>query len=97
MFSVLEISILVVSGVMVAFINTFAGGGSIISISLFMVMGMSPFHANVANRLPVFFQTMASSYIFYKKKLLDLKRGFVIAIPMMMGSLVGANISVVIN
>ena len=97
MLSIVEISVLILSGVIVAFINTFAGGGSVISISLFMVMGMSPFHANVANRLPVFFQTMASSYIFYRKKLLDIKKGLIIGVPMIMGCLVGTNISVVVN
>ena len=97
MFSFVEILILILSGIIVAFINTFAGGGSVISISLFMVMGMSPFQANVINRLPVFFQTMASSYLFYRKKLLDWRRGLSIAIPMIMGCFIGTNISVVIN
>ena len=97
MLSVVEISALILSGIIVAFINTFAGGASVISISLFVVLGMSPFQANVINRVPVFFQTMASSYLFYKKGLLDLKRGLTIAIPVVMGCLVGSNISVVIN
>ncbi len=97
MLSFIEIGVLILSGIVVAFINTFAGGASVISISLFMVMGLSPFQANVVNRVPVFFQTMASSYIFYKKKLLDLKRGLTIGIPTIMGCLIGTNISVVIN
>jgi uncharacterized membrane protein YfcA len=97
MFTFVEIVILILSGVIVAFINTFAGGGSVISISLFMVMGMSPFHANVVNRVPIFFQTLMSSYLFYRKKLLDWKRGLSIAIPMIMGSVIGANVSVVVN
>jgi uncharacterized membrane protein YfcA len=97
MLSIVEISALILSGIIVAFINTFAGGASVISISLFMVMGMSPFQATVINRLPVFFQTMASSYIFYKKKMLDWKRGLSIGIPIVMGCLIGSNISIVIN
>lgn len=95
--SIVEISALILSGIVVAFINTFAGGASVISISLFMMMGMSPFQANVINRVPVFFQTMASSYLFWKKGLLDLKRGLTIGIPVIMGCLVGANVSVVVN
>ena len=97
MLSIVEISILIFSGIVVAFINTFAGGASVISISLFMVMGMSPFQANVINRLPVFFQTMASSYLFYKKGLLDWKRSIPVAIPMIMGGIIGSSTSVVIN
>jgi uncharacterized membrane protein YfcA len=95
--SVVEIITLILSGIVVAFINTFAGGASVISISLFMVMGMSPFQANVINRVPVFFQTIASSYLFWKKGLLDVKRGLVVGIPTIMGALIGANVSVVIN
>jgi uncharacterized membrane protein YfcA len=97
MLSIVEISVLILSGIIVAFINTFAGGASVISISLFMVMGLSPFHANIVNRVPVFFLFIASSYIFYKNKLLDLKRGLTIGIPVIMGCLVGTNVSVVIN
>jgi uncharacterized membrane protein YfcA len=97
MLSFVEISALILSGIIVAFINTFSGGASVISISLFMAMGMSPFHANVINRVPVFFQTLASSYLFYKKKMLDLKRGLTIGIPTIMGCLIGSNTSVIIN
>jgi uncharacterized membrane protein YfcA len=97
MLSCVEISALILSGIVVAFINTFAGGASVISISLFMMMGMSPFQANVINRLPVFFQTMASSYLFWKKGLLDMKRDLTIGIPTVAGALAGANVSVVIN
>jgi len=91
------ILILIVSGVVVAFINTFAGGGSVISISLFMILGMSPLHANVINRVPVLFQTIASSYLFWKNGLLDVSRGLIIGIPMIMGTLVGAQILVSVN
>ena len=97
MLSIFEISALILSGIIVAFINTFAGGASVISISLFMMFGMSPFHANVINRIPIFFQTLTSSYLFFKKGLLDVKRGLTVAIPTIMGTLIGANISVVIN
>jgi len=97
MLSIVEISALILSGIVVAFINTFAGGASAISISLFMVMGMSPFQANVINRVPVFFQTIASSYLFWKKGLLDIRRGLIIGIPTVIGCLIGANVSVAVN
>ncbi len=95
--SFVEILALILSGIIVAFINTFAGGASVISISLFMVLGLSPFQANVVNRVPVFFQTMASSYIFFKKKVLDLKQGLKLGLPTIAGCLIGTNISVAIN
>ena len=97
MLSIVEILTLILSGVIVAFINTFAGGASVISISLFMMMGMSPFQANVVNRVPVFFQTIVSSYMFFKKGLLDVSRGLTIGIPTIIGCLIGANVSVVID
>ncbi|MCL2416714.1 MAG: sulfite exporter TauE/SafE family protein [Bacteroidales bacterium] len=95
--SFVEIFILIFSGIVVAFINTFAGGGSVISITLFMMLGMSPLQANVINRVPVFFQTIASSYLFWKKGLLDVSRGLTMGVPMIMGCLVGANILVTVN
>jgi uncharacterized membrane protein YfcA len=45
----------------------------------------------------VFFQTSTSSYFFFKKGLLDWKRGLTIGIPVIIGCLIGSNISVIID
>jgi uncharacterized protein len=93
----LEITLLIVSGVFVGFINTLAGGGTIISLSLFMFMGLPANIANGTNRIAVILQNMTSVTEFRRKKMLDFKKGTVLAIPTVIGAMVGAQIATDIN
>jgi uncharacterized protein len=89
--------ILLVSGFLVGFINTVAGSGTVITYSIFMAMGLSPQMANGTIRLGVILQTLSASFNFKKQKILDLKQGMYYAIPVMIGSITGAQIAVSIN
>lgn len=82
--------ILIISGVIVGFINTLAGGGTVISISVFMFLGLPPLVANGTNRVPIVFQNLASAYLYHKKKMVDWKKGFQLSIPIIFGNIVGA-------
>lgn len=93
----LEVVILIVSGVLVGFINTLAGGGSIISLSILMFLGLPANVANGTNRVAIFIQNIAAVGSFKQKKVLDHKKGFWLAIPATLGSIVGAWIAVDIN
>jgi len=93
----LEITLLIVSGVFVGFINTLAGGGTIISLSLFMFMGVPANIANGTNRIAVILQNMTSVTEFGRKKILDFKKGTILAIPTVVGAVVGAQIASDIN
>lgn len=95
--SVIVIIALIISGLLVGFINTLAGGGSIISLSLLMALGLPPSVANGTNRIAVTFQTLAGAASFNKSKILDTKRGLWLGIPTTLGSIVGAIIAVDIN
>ncbi|MHC1708423.1 MAG: sulfite exporter TauE/SafE family protein [Bacteroidales bacterium] len=81
--------ILIISGLMVGFINTLAGGGTIISLSLFMFLGMPPALANGTNRLAVVFQTATSSLGFIRHKALDFRKATLLGIPVIIGSVIG--------
>ncbi|MBS4057908.1 MAG: sulfite exporter TauE/SafE family protein [Bacteroidetes bacterium] len=93
----LEITALIVSGVFVGFINTLAGGGTIISLSVFLIMGLPIDIANGTNRVAVILQNITSVQSFHKKKVLDLKKGSWLAIPAVIGSILGAQLAVDIN
>lgn len=88
-----EIMLLIVSGVLVGFINTLAGGGTIISLSLFMFMGLPANIANGTNRIAVILQNITSVSEFGRKKMLDFKKGTALAIPTIVGAIVGAQIA----
>lgn len=90
----LEVIALIVSGVFVGFINTLAGGGTIISLSLFMFMGLPVDVANGTNRIAVILQNLTSSATFKNQKLLDTKKAIALAIPAVIGSIIGAQLSV---
>ncbi len=88
---------LIVSGVFVGFINTLAGGGTIISLSVFMFLGLPAGIANGTNRVAVILQNMTSVTEFRRKKVLDFKKANKLAIPTMIGAIVGAQIASDIN
>lgn len=92
-----EAIILVVSGILAGFINTLAGGGSIISLSLFIFLGLPAPVANGTNRIGVLMQTLTSVFNFGRKKVLDFRKGLWLALPSVLGSLVGARIAVDID
>lgn len=91
------IAALIASGLLVGFINTLAGGGTIISLSLFMFLGLPPATANGTNRIAVFIQNLVAVGNFKKQKILDTSRGFKLAIPATIGSILGASIGANIN
>ena len=64
--SLIIIIMLVVSGIIVGVINTLAGGGAIISMTLFMVLGLPIGVANGTNRIAVVLQNLTSSLAFLR-------------------------------
>jgi len=95
--TVFEIILLLVGGFLVGFINTLAGGGSIISLSLFMMMGLPANIANGTNRVAIFVQSLASAESFRRQNQLNVKKASLYAIPVLVGSLVGAFFAVNID
>ncbi len=92
-----EIIALIVAGLLVGFINTLAGGGSIVSLSLLMLLGLPAPVANGTNRIAIALQTLAGTASFKKQKVLPVKKALLLAIPTTFGSLIGAWIAVDIN
>ena len=95
--SIFEIVALIVSGALVGFINTLAGGGSIISLSVLMMLGLPATVANGTNRIAIAVQTLTAVSSFKQQKVLEVKKGISLAIPAIVGSVIGAWIAVDIN
>ncbi len=91
------IAILVATGFLVGFINTLAGSGTIISYSVFMALGLPASFANGTIRIGVIIQTFASSVLFKKGALLDTRIGLRLALPTVIGSILGAQVAVNID
>ncbi len=91
------VTLLILAGFLVGFINTIAGSGTVITYSLFMMLGLPANMANGTIRLGVVMQTLIAGLNFKKNKYLDLKKGLKLAIPVVLGSLLGAQIAASIN
>lgn len=91
------IAILIGVGALVGFINTVAGGATALSYMLFMSMGMPANEANGTTRLGVTLQFLTSSIIYNKKGYLDLKKATIVGVPVVLGSIGGAQVASVIN
>lgn len=89
-----EAILLIISGIAVGFVNTLAGGGSAISLSVLMMMGLSPAMANGTNRIAIIMQNIAAVSSFKKQKVLDSRKSLLLSIPAVLGSLLGAWLAV---
>lgn len=87
------ISLLILAGFAVGYINTIAGSGTVITYSVFMLLGLPANIANGTIRLGVIMQTLAATFNFKKHKVLDWKKGFKLGLPTVIGSILGAQIA----
>ncbi len=93
----IEVIILITAGLFVGFINTLAGGGSIISLSVLMMLGLPPSMANGTNRVAITIQTLAATTSFKQQNVLETRKAIYLSIPAIFGSLIGAWFAVDIN
>jgi len=92
--SITEIIVIIVAGVFVGFINTLSGGGSVISLTLLILLGLPANIANGTNRISIFFQTLSSVGSFTRQKMFNSWRPVWIGIPATVGSVIGAYVAV---
>ncbi len=99
-FNILEtlsfIFILII-GLIGGFFDTFVGAGSLITIPTLIFLGLPPSIAIATNRLGVTGSDIAGWYKFHKKKFIDYKIAIVLAIPSLLGSIIGANLVLEFN
>jgi uncharacterized membrane protein YfcA len=91
------IAILLASGLVVGFINTLAGGGSAISLTVFMALGLPVQVANGTNRIAIIMQNLSSTITFSRRRLIDWGSGLRLGIPAILGSVVGSQIAATID
>ena len=82
--------ILVVAGVVGGFINTLAGGGSMVTVPALMMLGMPADHANGTNRLGILQQSLTGIRGFSQAKVLDKGAVLPMLVPTISGAAVGS-------
>lgn len=95
--SVTIIIVIILAGIVVGFINTLSGGGSVISLSLLLILGLPADIANGTNRISIFFQTFSSVSSFTRQKMFTDLRPVWLGIPATIGAVMGAYLAVDVN
>ncbi len=91
-------AIIFLGGVLAGIINTLAGNGSAITLTILSeMMGLPGNVANATNRIGIVGQSMTSFYVFQRKGLVDFSRTWHYLILMILGSLGGVWLALTIS
>lgn len=88
--------VIFILGVIVGFINTLSGSGSLITLPVLMYLGLPPQVANGTNRIAILLQTITALLTFSKQKILDIKNTFRLSIPVILGAIPGAILAAIL-
>ena len=83
-------AILIAGGIAAGVVNTLAGGGSLISVPLLVLIGLPATVANGTNRIGVFVQNLVAAWSFRAQGVSGLEGAAKVVLPVALGSLVGA-------
>ncbi|NQU95933.1 MAG: sulfite exporter TauE/SafE family protein [Candidatus Omnitrophica bacterium] len=87
-----KLLLILVVGVVTGFINTNAGGGSLLTLPMLIFLGLPSAVANGTNRLAILFGAISATTNFKKKGIFDWKFGLELAIPALIGAAIGSSI-----
>lgn len=89
-----KLLILIPVGVVAGFINTVAGGGSLLTLPTMIFLGLPPATANGTNRVALFFQNISGIAGFKSKGVFIFPYSLWLSISALLGAIVGAKFSV---
>ena len=88
-----SVSMLMIAGFLAGFINTIAGGGSMLTLPALMIFGLPADIANGTNRVGIFLQSIAGARGFHKKGKLTPSEIVPTLIPTLVGALFGSTLA----
>jgi len=89
--------IAIAAGFLCGFINVIAGSGSLVTLPFLIFMGLPANVANGTNRIAILMQNIVGVTSYQKAGILNWKKGLSLAIPAVVGGLIGAQIAVDLN
>ncbi len=92
-----QIILITFVGFAAGIINTLAGGGSLITLSTMIFLGMPPNIANATNRLGILSQTFSGVLGFRSKGVINFPFSIYVGISALAGALIGAKLALDIN
>lgn len=95
--TVIEGIILVFAGAFAGFVNSIAGGGSLVIMPLLIFMGLPSAEANGSNRVAIFIQNIFSVAGYRSKGVYVFPFAIYMAVPAIFGAIIGSKIAVDIS
>ena len=92
-----DVIILLICGVIAGFINTVAGGGSLLTLPILIFMGLPSNIANGTNRIAIFMQNIFSISGYKSRGVSDFKYSSWLSVSSLIGSIIGAKIAINID
>lgn len=89
----LELLLLLVTGVATGFLNVMAGGGSMLSVPIMIFLGVPGTVANGTNRIAILPQNVAAVWAFYRKGFANFKLSLSLGLCTIPGTLIGASLA----
>ena len=92
--SLFEAIVLIIAGTFAGFVNSIAGGGSLLIMPLLIFMGLPSAEANGSNRIAIFIQNIFGVAGYRSKGVYVFPFAFWVAIPAVLGAVIGSKIAV---
>jgi uncharacterized membrane protein YfcA len=92
--SILHIVLVILTGIAAGFLNVNAGGGSLIVMPMLIFLGLPSAVANGTNRIALMVQNIIAISNFRSKGFFDWKLNITLALPAVVGSLIGSNLAI---
>ena len=86
--------LLILAGFIAGFINTMAGGGSLLTLPLLIFMGLPPAVANGTNRIAIFMSAFSATAGFKSKGVSNYPFNAYLGFAGLLGALIGAQIAI---
>ncbi|OYD07146.1 sulfite exporter TauE/SafE family protein [Paludifilum halophilum] len=95
--SLTDVFLILITGFIGGMVNTMAAGGSLLILPVLIFLGLPSAVANGTNRVAIVVQSITATANFYRKGYFDKKLAFLLSVPAVIGSVVGANLAISIS
>ncbi len=92
-----HIPVVFIVGIIAGFINTLAGGGSLLTLPILIFLGLPTAVANGTNRLAIMTQSLFAVAGFKRKGVSNFKLSLLLSVPAIFGAIIGAQFAVYIS
>ena len=86
----LELILLLITGVATGFLNVMAGGGSMLSVPIMIFLGVPGTIANATNRIAILPQNITAVWAFYRKGFANFRLSLSLALATIPGAIAGS-------